>query len=435
MSYLGNEPILGPNARDKFAGTGVQVAYTLSRVPSQADGILVAISGVLQDSSTYNVAAKILTFTEAPPTPLTGVATNIEVIFLGRQGAPFTANWSIPIVTGGGTADAITAAYNPAIASLTNNLLLKVVITGTNALAAPTFNPNGLGVKTIVNFDNSPLLVGQLTGTLELRYDLSADNFKVISSAASVPIPQGQCRLSKSGLNLLLLPMNGSQITIAGINQTIPDAGVTLAPTSLIANTSYFIYAYMVGTVITLEASVTGHSPSTTVGNKGVEIKTADNTRTLVGMARIITGIAWQDTPAQRFVRSWFNRVTVACQSTYTAIRSTSSSTPVELSAEIRNEFLIFTDEVATFTTLGTNNISSSADVAYYGIAFDGVTIEPAYLGTSTASYSATATVVIKPGLSEGYHYATFVTYSSSGAATITYGNNTFFLRLLGSIR
>lgn len=188
MSYLGNEPYIGPNARDKFAGTGSQVAFTLSRAPSQADGILVAISGVLQDSATYSVAAKILTFSEAPPAPSVGVATNIEVIFLGRQGAPMTANWVIPIVTGGGTADAITAAFNPAITSLTDNLVVKVVIAGTNASTTPTFNPNGLGAGTVVSPDGTAVVAGQLKGTLELRYDLGATNWKLLTPAV-VPAP------------------------------------------------------------------------------------------------------------------------------------------------------------------------------------------------------------------------------------------------------
>ena len=42
----------------------------------------------------------------------------------------------------------------------------------------------------------------------------------------------GQCRLSKSGANLLLSPHNGNTILINGAPQTIPDAGVTLAAPS-----------------------------------------------------------------------------------------------------------------------------------------------------------------------------------------------------------
>lgn len=114
----------------------------------------------------------------------------------------------------------------------------------------------------------------------------------------------GQCRLTKSGANLVLSRHNGTKLIIDGTAETIPSGGVTLAATGLSVDTTYFIYVFMSGATMTLEASTTGHA---TDGTTGVEIKSGDSTRTLVGMARVITGPAWQDTDAQRFVRSWFN--------------------------------------------------------------------------------------------------------------------------------
>src|SRR5262245_22315740 len=53
----------------------------------------------------------------------------------------------------------------------------------------------------------------------------------------------GQCQLTKSSANLLLLPKDGNLLTINGVACVVPDAGITLAPTSLAAATFYYIYA------------------------------------------------------------------------------------------------------------------------------------------------------------------------------------------------
>lgn len=256
------------------------------------------------------------------------------------------------------------------------------------------------------------------------------------AAAAAIPAaaPLGQCRLSKSGANLLLSPYIGNQLTIAGVAQTIPDAGVTLAPTALAANTSYFIYAYMVGAVMTLEASATGHSTSTTAGNKGVEIKTGDNTRTLVGQARIITGIAWQDTAQQRFVASWFNRLPRQVQGAFTAQRSTSSGTVVELNTEIRIEFLIWADEIANVGPVGLFNESASTDVGFAAVGFDGTTAENT-TGTSATGYGSISAPVFKLGLTEGYHYATMLAWVQTGGSSAVYlGTGSVFVKLTGRI-
>ena len=168
----------------------------------------------------------------------------------------------------------------------------------------------------------------------------------------------GQCRLTKSGANLLLSPYQGNGLTINGVVQKIPSAGVTLAPGALSIGTTYYIYAYMVSTVMTLEAVTTGHSTDTATG---VEIKTGDVTRTLVGMARPITGPAWQDTLNQRFVVSWFNARPTSLSSAFTATRSYSSATYGEPNSEIRNEFLIWGGDAATSQISGEVTHSNSA--------------------------------------------------------------------------
>jgi hypothetical protein len=79
MSYIGNSPTSVAFLTDSFSGNGSQTAFTLTQAPANTSSILVAISGVLQDPSTYSVSGTTLTFSPAPPT---GTA-NISVRFLG----------------------------------------------------------------------------------------------------------------------------------------------------------------------------------------------------------------------------------------------------------------------------------------------------------------------------------------------------------------
>jgi hypothetical protein len=309
-------------------------------------------------------------------------------------------------------------------------------------------------------------------------------NSTLISAAAA------QCRLTKSGANLLLSPFGGNLLQNNGVLCTIPDAGVTLAPTSLVplisitnraiaanvatlthgalaaaipvgsliavrdvggasaynglkivtastttttsyaavaanegitADTNgrvlpiYYIYAVATAGVITsLEASNTLYAVSTTAGNKGMPIKTGDDTRTLVGMAALVAGPAWQDAGNQRFVVSYWNRLPVYGAGTYTASRSTGSGSYVELNTEIRVEFLTWgpvqaaCNGVAVITAGGQD----------FGIAFDGITPNaPSSAGSATIAASNIDELV----LAEGYHYVTYVARSSSG--TITTGS------------
>ena len=79
MAYIGNQPTSVAFLTDQFSGNGSTTAFTLSAAPANTNSILVAISGVLQDPSTYSVSGTTLTFSPAPPSG-TG---NISVRFLG----------------------------------------------------------------------------------------------------------------------------------------------------------------------------------------------------------------------------------------------------------------------------------------------------------------------------------------------------------------
>ena len=79
MSYIGNEPTSVAFLTDTFSGDGSDTTFTLSAAPATTSSILVSITGVLQDPSTYSVSGTTLTFSAAPPTG----TSNISVRFLG----------------------------------------------------------------------------------------------------------------------------------------------------------------------------------------------------------------------------------------------------------------------------------------------------------------------------------------------------------------
>lgn len=251
---------------------------------------------------------------------------------------------------------------------------------------------------------------------------LATTAFVLANGASGV---QGQCKLALSGSNLLLSPKNGNLLTINGVNYAVPDAGVSLAPTGLTAGTTYFIYAYMSSGTMTLEAVTTAHVTSTTAGNKGVEIKSGDDTRTLVGMARPVSGPAWADSATQRFVRSWFNDrgveqlnwVSAGTRPTVTSVDPTYTEI-----GSYRIETLLWASERWILNGEGTGWLSTSGGV-YMSISVDGGTYEPGGVqGNSSASGMAVglSPQALKTSLSEGYHYAACVGAVSSGTASYT---------------
>ncbi len=293
--------------------------------------------------------------------------------------------------------------------------------------------PNGI-LPTDFNADWCNLVQEEIARAVEgagivldgaVRNQLSLAIAAMIAAAAP-PIAQGQCRLSKSGANLILLPYKGNRLMVNGVLCTIPDAGVTLAPPA-VASTTYNIYAVATAGVVTsLEQSATAHVPDTAAGaNKGVEIKTGDPTRSLVGMARTTSGNAWADTSAQRFVLSWFNRAARIGTGAFTTNKTTTSASYVELGTEIRCEFLTWADDAVRLdsSTICYNPALSNA--VFTGVALDGAVPEDGVTNTTAAvngQIRSGGNPSIDKYVAEGYHYVTLVGKSPAGDACVWIG-------------
>lgn len=97
----------------------------------------------------------------------------------------------------GGTADAITGAFTPAITSLPaapGTLSLFVRAGAANATTTPTFKADGTAAKTIVKGNNLPLAAGDIAGAgmwLELQYDATLDKWVLQNPATGVTVISG----------------------------------------------------------------------------------------------------------------------------------------------------------------------------------------------------------------------------------------------------
>lgn len=90
------------------------------------------------------------------------------------------------LAVAGGSVDAITAVFNPALTAWANGQLLIVECAGANATTTSTFNPDALGAKTIARPDGSTLSIGDIPGA-DFRalfvYDASLDKVLLLNPA------------------------------------------------------------------------------------------------------------------------------------------------------------------------------------------------------------------------------------------------------------
>jgi hypothetical protein len=91
----------------------------------------------------------------------------------------------------GGTADALTASFSPAITAFVHGMVVRVRATAANATTTPTFTPNSgtLAVKTIVKGNNLPLAAGDIAGAghwVELQRDNTLDVWVLNNPATGI---------------------------------------------------------------------------------------------------------------------------------------------------------------------------------------------------------------------------------------------------------
>ena len=347
--------------------------------------------------------------------------------------------------TAGGTAPAYTLTPTPTVSALTTQAFtVKFAADGTTG--SNTLNVSGLGAVALKQCDASGALVDGVVKAgfiAKVKYN---GTYWVILNPLQPQSAHGNGIMVLSSGSLVLKPWRGNGIIINGATCTIPSAGVSLAATGLTAGTLYFVYAYMNSGTMTLEAVTTAH----TTGADGVEVKSGDTSRTLVGMARPVAGPAFSAASNAMFVRSWFNRTaTERRPRTLLAAEYTRSD---DTYAEVtRVEWLNWSDElVSAFgyprirrTESGQVYVKLQLDGADFPIsatAFEESSSSTSYVymlfgingGYEAASLPAAVCSPKTPfRLTEGYHYAAVLLKDSgpSGSSKLdtdsakTYGN------------
>ena len=271
------------------------------------------------------------------------------------------------------------------------------------------------------------LIVGQVTTGEVARLARGATD-QVLTTADTgglvwrTPVPPGgkgagHAYLALAGTDLKLRPNLGSQLWIDGASREIPAAGVTLAPTGLTPDTTYYIYAAWTADVMTLEASPSGYAEA-----GGLLHKYDDPTRTLVGMARTIAGPAWTDTRTQRFVLSLYSTMPRVARSWFTAPRSI--TTVQEIHPEIRVEFLVWGH---TPIQVGVSGMFALDNTGVTGIVWVATTLDGGNLAGHAISMQTPGLWVnnsLTTGvddLAEGWHMVTlWGAVPTGGQATFT---------------
>lgn len=201
-------------------------------------------------------------------------------------------NW----VDGGGTADAITATYSPAITALVDGQMCCVRATAANATTTPTFSPNGLTARTIVKKGGAALVAGDIVADgheLILRYDLDNTRWELMNPVISInDSPQF------AGINLghasdtTLTRVSAGVVAIEGANICTDGAWTDYSASSTIVGwasyTTKLIYYKDIGKTRFMYVNIDGTSNSTSTSftlpsvcsntiNYGGQMRTDDN--------------------------------------------------------------------------------------------------------------------------------------------------------------
>jgi hypothetical protein len=253
--------------------------------------------------------------------------------------------------------------------------------------------------------------------------------------AARVAEVNQQCgRLSYvSATQIKFAPYNGGNVKIAGTLYQIPSAAITAANSSvyvngtaaqnLAASTLYYVYLFNNSGTLTVDFCTTGHATDTTTGNVGVEIKSGDNSRTLVGMVRTNGSSQFEDDANGRLVASWFNRQAKSVNGNVSN-QTTTSTTAVTLASGFC-PFLAWADGEAT---IAINSVMYVSAAGQYGVMFatddNGAGFQDTIQVSTTNTNPNYFAYNYQP--IEGYRTLLFKALSSVGTNTFTLVNNAF---------
>jgi hypothetical protein len=311
--------------------------------------------------------------------------------------------------SGAFTATAFTgdgsAVTNLSAAAITGSVAL--VNGGMGSTTAPAAR-TALGLGNVDNTSdiNKPISTATQTA-LDLKANLTASSF-------------GQCRFQYTSTSVCtLVPYQGNLLNINGTNYPIPSAGVTLAAAGLTASTTYNVYAYMAGATMTLEASTTAHSTSTATG---MEIKTGDATRSLVGKVYSSASTLFTWSVQNRLVLSWFNQRPTMSSGGYGAARGWSTAAYAELDAAARLTYLAWAGTAVQFNVTGAAQQNTVGGINAIAMGFNSAATPNQAItithGAAGSYYAAALSQTFENV--EGLNYVTPLCWVNAGTGTFS---------------
>lgn len=166
-----------------LTGNASNVAAQPQNIVITADGHhLVRRGGVL--------VSELLSADKVAVTPVGGIeSTDVQAALQELDSNKASVTGAETFAIAGGTADAITAAFSPAITALTDGEQLKVRAATANTATTPTLAVDALTARAITKNGNRPLVAGDIKGAgheLLLRYvDGATPRFELLNPAVS----------------------------------------------------------------------------------------------------------------------------------------------------------------------------------------------------------------------------------------------------------
>lgn len=159
------------------------IPITASRVDSEDDGFATGLSNAICRDGQTAITAN-LPMAGFRHTGVGNAVARSDYAAAGQiQDAAFV--W----VAGGGTVDAITATYSPAVTALVDGMELRFRATGANTSTTPTFSPNGISAATIVKDGGTSLIASDIRANLAeytLRYNLSFNRWTLLNPSLAL---------------------------------------------------------------------------------------------------------------------------------------------------------------------------------------------------------------------------------------------------------
>jgi len=241
MPYIGNPIYQSAFVTDQFSGNGSTTAFTMSVAPAGVTNVLVAVSGVLQDPSTYGVVGNTITFSAAPPSG-TG---NISCRYLGvpASGVTTTAYRTVTEFT----ATASQTTFTPPSYTVG---FINVYLNGVLLGSADYTATNG---TTVV------LTTGASAGNL-----LTVESFLVSSVLNAIPNTTGAVSSSNIQTSVALT-------TPTMTSPTISSGALTIGTTSLGAGNASSFKNRIINGAMTIDQRNAGASVTPTDGQYSLD--------------------------------------------------------------------------------------------------------------------------------------------------------------------